>query len=551
MLLEVTRWLHVSVRLVNARMPIMVPDCMKLVEARIPIYIAIFFGIIFAVIVGNVGAGIFGNPLSTVAPIIAIGLWMWGTIDYRKGLIILIILSAFLDFAKRLLLFNGEIAIEDVAKVLLVAPVTLVGLLIGSWVPAAIFRKRKFARHEVKVIWIFIGAFALLGLASYIQTKNSKDVMTALGQCGIYMSMVIVAYSLYAKKSICEIKRLLLFIQLIFLPVALYGLWQVMFGYNQFEIDYMMTGLTITYNLLFEPYTRPFSTLNSPQAYGTMMWFLMVISFYQWRSASNRKGLLCIVWIIYLVADLFSTTRGSTVFSLVSLPFLYWFTSKRKTLAVYGFLGTVMLILVLNAQWLLNNLSYLDSLIPKSGAFSQQMLNIQTMSERLQGYVNVLGNPESWSLLGDWHYRAETAAHDENYNHDALSQLLLQFGIVGVGCIFGLITWAAVIIHSRVFKIRDEKMREMASLMLVLMVFFLFSNLFGKGFQVFPINMYFFLFVGLLLSLCFHEYAGPAEIMRNDEKQSPSFRGRRRRSNGFQVASSCASLKRRSKSPSY
>jgi hypothetical protein len=77
---------------------------------------------------------------------------------------------------------------------------------------------------------------------------------------------------------VTSVQRLLGFTLLIYMPVALYGIWQQLFGLTNFEIDYLKSGFTMDVGLLDDVRLRLFSTLNSPHALSVVMAMLSVVA---------------------------------------------------------------------------------------------------------------------------------------------------------------------------------------------------------------------------------------------------------------------------------
>ena len=76
--------------------------------------------------------------------------------------------------------------------------------------------------------------------------------------------MILISGILFPKPD--DVKRLIKFCLIVYIPVALYAIWQQIFGLSDFEFNYLQTGYTITVGLLDDVRPRPFSTLNSVHA---------------------------------------------------------------------------------------------------------------------------------------------------------------------------------------------------------------------------------------------------------------------------------------------
>jgi hypothetical protein len=95
-----------------------------------------------------------------------------------------------------------------------------------------------------------------------------------------YFPLMLIAGMLFSKP---EYVKLIKFCLIIYIPVALYAIWQQIYGLNDFEINYLQTGYTITVATLDDVKPRPFSTLNSAHALSVMTAVLALLA---WASCS-------------------------------------------------------------------------------------------------------------------------------------------------------------------------------------------------------------------------------------------------------------------------
>jgi O-antigen ligase len=93
-------------------------------------------------------------------------------------------------------------------------------------------------------------------------------------------------------------------------------------------------------------------------------------------------------------------------------------------------------------------------------------------------------------------------AHDEIV-HDQLTQILVQFGFVGLGAFILLIVGALWLTHRSVLARRDPEVRATAIALLTVLAAIIYSGmLFGSHLGVFPINVFFAILLGCLLVCC-------------------------------------------------
>ncbi|MEO6788096.1 MAG: hypothetical protein ABI318_18375, partial [Chthoniobacteraceae bacterium] len=128
---------------------------------RLHITVGTVAGLFVAVLVALFTVGYGGNPIKMIMEITGIALMVVATVNPRIGLALLLVSSTCLDFLKRFLLLFGVGTTSDVAGVLSVAPVALVGVFLGTCVLHPIFSKRMLEKQERRLVYFALVLIAI------------------------------------------------------------------------------------------------------------------------------------------------------------------------------------------------------------------------------------------------------------------------------------------------------------------------------------------------------------------------------------------------------
>ena len=472
---------------------------------RLHIFVATLVGVAGAVYAGLFAVGYGGNPVKSLMLLVGGASMIIASLRPKIGLLLLVVASAYLDVIKRLLICFGMASMSDVTGVLAVAPMILMGAFIGACVLHPIFTKKMLTPGERRLVF---GALIVIGCSAVISFKDATwvgDFLGLVANQASYALLVPVAYILYRRENIEEIRKFLRFTAYLYIPVAIYGVYQFWFGYNQIEIDYLRSGLTIISINLYDLHPRPFSTLNSPHSYSVLMWFMAVSTIHLGfhRMLKNRTPR----WLpfLYIGGVIFSFVRGAIILTAANLLMARWFKTRRGTALFYGIAVISFALLVAFSQQIVENLDYFQKSLPGEKDWQQVAFRLGTLSDRFFGYQGVLLNPRMYTLfgLGRGGYTAlEVKAGEEGYNHDALSLILLRFGVIGLLGLLVLLVSVLYRIHSTVWRTSDPDRKALGSTLVSMFTLIVLSHVGGISYNVFPINLFMWLFLGFALTVC-------------------------------------------------
>ena len=168
----------------------------------------------------------------------------------------------------------------------------------------------------------------------------------------------------------------------------------------------------------------------------------------------------------------------------------------------YGTLvGTYVLVVVLSPFIYDHIFHWTDTLIQLGGGgeFATNMVNMNSYVDRLQGFMNILLNPQAYSLfgIGSWDERDNSMR-----GHDPISEALVTYGAVPL--VIGLVIIAVSMkrVHRIVLDIKDPNIKAIAAALLGnavgnIAVSIINGNLLGT----FPVNVFFWLPIGWTIAL--------------------------------------------------
>jgi len=446
-----------------------------------------------------------GNTLADFFFYTMVGLGVLGALAPRLTFWVFLVLCAVLDLMKRLLIFGGSIEFVDLFWVLGVAPVAMCGIVFGL-VMRILFGKITADFGDVRRL---AGAVLLnVILAAYMVAKGGGigGTLRQVANSSCYAVLLFVVPLLF--RSPQEIIGCLRAIILIFVPVALYGVYQQTFGFLPFELDYLKTGLSIEIKQLEADRVRAFSTLNSPPSLSvvccSLAAYVCTISFSRARELGRgfATPVALLLVMTFLAGWMASTARSGIILVPVALLGALLFQSKRGVRLFYGLsIGSFVSLVLLSPILITRIFVWTDALVSMTGGsqFFRHVLNMNSYVDRLQGFANVLMNPQAYTLFGLGDPTERSTAF---YNHDPVSEALLSYGVVGLvlgTVVGGVLLWR---IHEVVVGMKHPVLRALAAACLAnaagsVAVSLLNGNLLG----VYPINVFFWSSIAFTVAL--------------------------------------------------
>jgi hypothetical protein len=445
---------------------------------------------------------IYDNPLTAALIVAAVTVYLVAIINPKAGLYILILGTGYIDLIKRLGILTGTLSFGDVVVSMAVAPILCACICLGV-VLQQVFHRRRLERWQYVVLVLVTFLMGSVLLQDVSGGAGLLEGLQDFANSGAYFPLILVSGILFPKPE--DVKQFLKFCLIAYIPVGLYAIWQQIFGLNPFEISYMQTGFTMTVGLLDDVRARPFSTLNSPHALTVMASILALLSFFLHFKGSKRAAWQFPVGLLFVAACAASVSRAGWV--LLALGAIGWicFGRASTTIGFYGSVTALLVMLIVNADPLLDSLEAIQQKLPSGGAFAEQTFRIETFSDRLYSFRNMATNPVFHTWFGNPELHGpngETVSHDELV-HDQLTQILVRFGFVGLTGFILLLVGALWLTHRRVLAQKDLVARRTAIALLTVLAAIIYSGmLFGSHLGVFPVNVFFSVLGGFLLVCC-------------------------------------------------
>lgn len=465
----------------------------------------IFFGgigavyIMLSVLLGG------GNSIGALAQFMSVGSFILAVLQPRLALYLMVIYAGYSDLLKRMMVFDGHVTMNDVLWVRALCPLTLAGICLGTLVRSlhdgSLYKRRKLISLLVCVL-----GFIVSGVSALRSGGGFNAAATQLADGAAYMFLLFVVPCIFRTPD--QIISFIKYSLLVFVPVALYGLKQQIFGLSDFEIEYLRSGLTVLSKHLDDVRPRPFSTLVDSSPFGTSCAICACLALIVRRHHRDRGmaqwGMLSLalfaVFVAGCVASMARIANINWVLPILLLPVL---RGPRGTLLLYGSVSAMFVTACIYAQELMNGVTQLTlwALENFGGtAIGEQFMRFWTICDRLEGMHDLAHNPLMWTMFG---YGSKTAAdmHEAHMvsSHDLISNLLLEIGWLPLAFFLILAAFALRSLHRSVWKLRGTPVFTICLWMLGIEFGLLVHNVFaGNVTSTFPVNFFAWFIAGAL-----------------------------------------------------
>lgn len=471
-------------------------------------------GLLLAVYFGNSIGSTEGNPLSTAIKLLLPVLMVYALVWPKHGLYLLLFETAYLDLLKRLMVIFGDINKTDISISLAAAPVTLASICVGLVVKRAL-RKREPLKNESLLLTLMFG---LLGVVIVSALRSDDDItgkLQRISESGAYITLIfVIPVLLPTLEDLTRFARVMVFA---YLPVALYGLWQYFVGIADFEVTYMLTGLSMLVKEMDDVKPRIFSTLNSNHVFSVVMAFCCALCFIRDWSGSTKVQMFKSTYgklfcqAVFAFAVIMSLRRTGWVVLASVFAGYHCFKSPVRTVVFYSAAIALMVFLFVNADYIDQNWQAWQQYLPLNNDFQEQAFRIGTFTDRVHSYNSVLYDTSLWSWFG-------LGRGNQMLTHDAIGDTLVSYGAVGLVLIAAFTIGGLHRFHVLVFNHRSQKNFHTLVLLMSLITANLFGSiLFQTHIVIFPANFFFWLCVGSLFALTMEaaaEAEAPAEERR-------------------------------------
>jgi putative inorganic carbon (hco3(-)) transporter len=265
--------------------------------------------------------------IGTLAGILGLG---WMLRDYKMGIYFMFILSVSMSYVNRMIgsQFQFGVVLDALAGL------TFIMMLIAN-------REKtdwSYLRSPITYFYVFVASYQLL----QIFNPNATSYLGWLVSLRGYTSFLLFFAFYHLFQSFEEVKKFTAVWIVLAALVALYGIWQEVFGLNSQELRWVYSNPGRTDLLVIWGHMRKFSLLSDPSIFGLFMAFSALAVFILALGPYSRKLKLslCALGVVMLVSMSFSGTRTAFAMVAVGVAFYILITLRsRKTLFVMVIAG--------------------------------------------------------------------------------------------------------------------------------------------------------------------------------------------------------------------
>lgn len=462
------------------------------------------------------------NALAQFAGYMVAGSLIAGLLFGGRALALLLVIFAFGDLVKRGLILFGSLSYIDIGKVLAAGPLLLAGICVNMLWGALSGRVQMSRFHWL----VFVGCCLVTITSAIYDMMHYSSLMLGLKNVALGSSYAMLPWVVVTTlQTPDQIKSFLKTFLIVFLPVALYGISQGVFGLSDFEVDYLKSGYTIESRQLNNEVVRKMSTMNAPRSLSiTMAMCMMFLVSLRVCKAKSWTGLFHPVSVLLLpifgLAMVYTLTRVGWVAAIIFPVLVVAFAGKVRVGLLYGIGITSVGVLVLFSEPILKEwetiTNYSADFFGADTAFGRQATNINTLSARLVGLRNLTKDTKLWSAFG---VDENTLENMEDVNldtgriidqmstgmtHDVVSHSIVKYGLVPSFLALVAVIFLAKWFHGLPFRMKDPGDKRLTVMLLASLVTVGISGL-SSSMHV-PINALFFIVVGMVLSMAAYVY---------------------------------------------
>lgn len=428
----------------------------------------------------------------------------------KKGFYMLLFLTGYLDYFKRLMILDVGMRQFDLYYVLGIAPATLAGIsmaLIYQYVTGVMEHRKGVGR-------ILVCAVGLMGLTAFASSGGGFRALGDMVNAVAYLSLLFVMPMLFPTPQ--ELRQIMKVSIFIFIPSVAYYLYQTYYDFTWWEYKYMIMGYTIEVRQLGERVHRVFGTMNGAGAavvvYSMHVALLLFGGFWKYRDDSGRTKDASIIPRVVLAfffawAAYRTFSRAGWIQGVVAAACFMAFRSRLLTRAAYITLFLAIAIVVASSGYLIKHKilnDWSEDIAGENGTNEmRQATNLSTMNARLEGFSYLVTDSDLWTPFGVTFAGTTVDRVLGNRSmHDAFSGALLKVGFVPLTIVGILAFYFMRSLHRFIFRQPDGLTATLAASSLGCAVgIFIGVTHNGSALTNYPVNFYLYFYLGTVLSL--------------------------------------------------
>jgi len=456
-----------------------------------------------------------------------------GIVSPRKGVYLAIISTGYIDLFKRLMVTDYHVSYMDLYYVLGFTPV-LVGAITLSvsirYFTGQVSMPEAWKAPFLKIFILGVVAMLLNSLTAITYGSSIGGVFSNIANMAGYCGLIFVLPILFSKLE--DIDKLMRFTLIAFIPAVLYMFKQAWFGLAGFEIDYLLTGLSLEQRIFNDEILRLFSTMNSAGNYSTIisvlgiMWLAPRINTRKTFFGLRLTPVSIFMCLLFLWSSYYTFSRGGWFCGLGTLIGLVFFRTRISTYFVTAAIGLSLVVLAFSSGYLLRSNALHDWTQMLSRATggtqtSEMAVRLGTFGSRLESIDLTMTEPKRWTPFGvtfegvdvDAEYRQMQLAkrmHAKQfrslyYVHDGFSDLLLRFGYIPLSLILIVLGWGFWKVTKYIGLAAGTTEGRSLAWTLAFVVGLLIGYVANPAqVRTFPVNFYIYFGMGMLATVYLH-----------------------------------------------
>jgi len=381
-----------------------------------------------------------GNSIGEIFIYLTSGALILAWSKPKVGLYAIVIASTFMDTVKRLMVLDLSVTSDDIAAVQAFCPAIAVGVIIATMVHF-IKNRRGFGEIQTKVFIIAQALAILIGIGYLLSGGTSAESVGNVLNASVYISLLGCLPKYFHKPQECV--QFFKFLALVYIPVALWAIKQGIWGIADFEMQYLLSGLTVEIRQLGENVFRNMGTLSGAPAMSytaSILAAAMLIPFSwsqrRWTVAATINPFRFVFFVIFVVAAYYTYSRTGWVIGVLAVCIFMVIRSQLMTYisAAAGACSLALLIIfaqdIIDADFLNETQNQLKQEVSQSDQ-GDQVLVLGTVNGRLESLANLTNNPDTWTPFG---LKVSSIVSGQTVNfvhaHDAITEFVVLVGYV-------------------------------------------------------------------------------------------------------------------------
>lgn len=436
------------------------------------------------------------NPTGGLAGLlkyVAVPLVLISFLTPKTGLVLLCWVNFYADYYKKLAVYYGTSSMMTVMEVLALSMAMVGAILLGT-TAQSLLRGPVPDRTSI-IISIVSAVMTAMLFFSDSSGGMSGRVQYAING-GLYLGLsAVMCYLLPDKEAAMRLCRLQFWLGV---PWVLWAMRQYIWGFTEMEWFYARKGFSPVLSgqmLGAGEEARPYGFAGSSSAFGVITYLFM---FGVWHAIRYEK-MRALFWlgsIIYFIGLVVSTQRTILILPFITFGAYLLFRTPAGTKFFYGATAVALLSGILASDFLLARLGDAnDSMRIEGSGWASKVVQVGTFADRLKGWTR-LKKAKSYSLFGKGN--AIVAFDSDDYSHDVINRILIDFGVVGLTISMGFLIWMAKTVHTFTFRIRNPEDRDVIVFVVAVVgVNGIGTLMSGNNTHTVPINLVLATLVGL------------------------------------------------------